>query len=87
MCTLCYSNCRTCWGGYGDNCFSCIKTPSYWTFDYDTKCLSKCGDGIRDDYEDCDDSNTVSGDGCSSICELEPDWQCAGGSFSSKDTC
>ena len=32
-----------------------------------------CGDGILDDAEECDDGNTVDGDGCSSTCHVE--WQ------------
>lgn len=32
-----------------------------------------CGDGIRDPGEQCDDHNTVSGDGCSATCTLESD--------------
>lgn len=35
----------------------------------------------------CDDGNTVSGDGCSSTCELEAGYTCNGGSPHSKDTC
>jgi cysteine-rich repeat protein len=30
-----------------------------------------CGDGILDVGEECDDGNTVSGDGCSSVCVIE----------------
>ncbi|MFH1590882.1 MAG: PKD domain-containing protein, partial [archaeon] len=31
-----------------------------------------CGDGVRQPaYEQCDDGNTVSGDGCSSVCVIE----------------
>ncbi len=30
-----------------------------------------CGDGIKDIEEECDDGNTVSGDGCSDTCERE----------------
>ena len=38
-----------------------------------------CGDGITDaKSENCDDGNTVNGDGCSSRCLLEFPWQCAG---------
>jgi len=32
-----------------------------------------CGDGIKDIEEECDDGNTVSGDGCSDTCEREWD--------------
>lgn len=30
-----------------------------------------CGDGVVDATEECDDGNTISGDGCSDVCELE----------------
>lgn len=30
-----------------------------------------CGDGVKETDEACDDGNVVSGDGCSSICEIE----------------
>ena len=33
-----------------------------------------CGDGIVEGSETCEDSNTVNGDGCSSRCWLECDW-------------
>jgi len=32
----------------------------------------KCGDGELDEGEQCDDGNTVGGDGCSAICTIEP---------------
>lgn len=31
----------------------------------------ECGDGVKEGDEECDDGNTVDGDGCSSQCELE----------------
>lgn len=43
----------------------------------------KCGDGYVDsvgvDSEDCDDSNALNGDGCSTICKIEPGWECEEG--------
>jgi cysteine-rich repeat protein len=30
-----------------------------------------CGNGVLEDNEECDDGNTVSGDGCSATCEFE----------------
>ena len=30
-----------------------------------------CGNGILENGEECDDGNTIDGDGCSSICEEE----------------
>ncbi|CDW82935.1 UNKNOWN [Stylonychia lemnae] len=86
-CTDCYASCRTCWAAYYDNCYSCIKSPGTWTFDYIKKCSSNCGDGIKDDYELCDDGNTKSSDGCSSTCSPETGFTCFGGSFSTADTC
>ena len=35
-----------------------------------------CGNGAREESEQCDDSNTVTGDGCSNLCQLEPDIPC-----------
>jgi fibro-slime domain-containing protein len=40
-----------------------------------------CGDGKAGLGESCDDKNTVNGDGCSSVCQVEaPYWACAFGS-------
>jgi len=35
-----------------------------------------CGDGIIERNEGCDDGNTISGDGCSRICQVEANWYC-----------
>ncbi len=32
--------------------------------------LGVCGDGVVSGMEECDDGNTISGDGCSWICRL-----------------
>ncbi len=32
---------------------------------------SKCGNGVKDPQEECDDGNSISGDGCSSTCKTE----------------
>ncbi len=32
-----------------------------------------CGDGVQQDFEECDDGNTVGGDGCTSYCNLDGD--------------
>lgn len=39
-----------------------------------------CGNGNRDGTEQCDDFNIISGDGCSSSCEVETGFTCVGGS-------
>lgn len=44
-----------------------------------------CGDGKLDDGEQCDDGNTVSGDGCSRCCQAEP--SCAWGPCWRSETC
>jgi fibro-slime domain-containing protein len=35
-----------------------------------------CGDGVMERNEGCDDGNTISGDGCSRICQVESNWNC-----------
>jgi cysteine-rich repeat protein len=35
-----------------------------------------CGNGQVDDGEQCDDGNTIDGDGCSALCQVEPAWFC-----------
>ncbi len=35
-----------------------------------------CGNGIVDDGESCDDSNTNPDDGCTPICQRQADWKC-----------
>ena len=38
---------------------------------YDNSCDAICGDGFVDGDEECDDANTMDGDGCDSHCKLE----------------
>ena len=40
-------------------------------------CSSVCGDGLFVLLEECDDSNNMSGDGCSE-CEVEDFYECVG---------
>ena len=49
-------------------------------------CIETCGDG-RKFYDECDDGNTVSGDGCNSLCQLEQGWTCVNGSSTSPSKC
>ncbi len=37
----------------------------------------QCGDGKKEDPEQCDDQNEISGDGCSKDCEIEPGFECS----------
>lgn len=38
----------------------------------DPDCAAACGDGVTTPPETCDDGNTMSGDGCDSMCRAEP---------------
>jgi len=44
-----------------------------------SSCSPVCGDGVVLSSEQCDDGNSVSGDGCSSNCFIEYGWRCSGG--------
>ena len=37
-------------------------------------CTGFCGDGFLASNETCEDGNTANGDGCSSLCMVEPGW-------------
>ncbi|WP_246356654.1 FG-GAP-like repeat-containing protein [Pyxidicoccus fallax] len=37
-----------------------------------------CGDGVLGGFEVCDDGNQLSGDGCNSVCTVEPGYACTG---------
>jgi cysteine-rich repeat protein len=39
---------------------------------------TRCGDGVVQSDEACDDQNRVPGDGCSATCTVEPGWVCSG---------
>ena len=46
-----------------------------------------CGDGAVDPSEACDDGNLRDGDGCSSSCQVEPGYACAGAPSSCATAC
>ena len=53
-------------------------------------CEPDCGDGRRilwSNAEQCDDNNTVAGDGCSPTCTVEAGFACSGGSLYAMDIC
>ena len=50
-------------------------------------CIPNCGDGLRYSSEDCDDGNLDNYDGCSSLCKVEANFVCLGGSVTSRDFC
>ena len=56
---------------------------------FDT-CTPICGDGVNipwSELDECDDNNTISGDGCSADCTIELGYECSGGSMTASDTC
>ena len=75
----------------GDGCVDCDWEPGFACLDFGdgwTCKPSACGNGIIDHWlwngctlvgESCDDGNQISGDGCSSRCELEPYFACTEG--------
>jgi proprotein convertase subtilisin/kexin type 5 len=62
-CIRCKKECLTC--STGTTCDTCIIGYLYST---GGKCVSKCGDGSRDDNEQCDDGNPDNDDGCANDC-------------------
>ncbi|MEM9194711.1 MAG: DUF4215 domain-containing protein [Myxococcota bacterium] len=48
---------------------------------------SVCGDGTRDFGEECDDGNLVPGDGCNTICRVEPADTCGDGVLQAGEEC
>ena len=50
------------------------------------KCDEICGDGLLFEL-DCDDGNSIDGDGCSSSCSVEIGFNCSGGSTTSASVC
>ena len=50
-------------------------------------CGEVCGDGFNMGINQCDDGNTVSGDGCDNKCNVETGFRCAGGGFTASDYC
>ena len=49
-------------------------------------CRQVCGDGKLFNLE-CDDGNILDGDGCSSICEVQNDYTCVGGTSLTPSGC
>ncbi|CAK92802.1 unnamed protein product (macronuclear) [Paramecium tetraurelia] len=88
QCSPCDLHCKECSGPSKKQCKSCLF-ETFQTEDCqlceDTQglylefgnCISKCGDGMIRLTEQCDDGNTVDGDGCSSNCKLEQHWVCS----------
>ncbi len=67
----------------GDNA-DCTNTPGGFACECEVGfkddgadgCEAACGDGVIDRFEQCDDGNTSSGDGCSATCFEEAGFRC-----------
>jgi len=72
-CVACAAGCKTCTSA--SVCTSCTQTG------YSAQngvCAPLCGDGLIVGNEQCDDKNKVSGEGCSSTCQVEAFFTCTG---------
>ena len=81
-CLACSDGCLSC-----EDCYTCeVCSPDFIYDPVSQLCIERCGDGKRYTHE-CDDNNNDNGDGCNMACQIEPGYQCVGGSPTSRDTC
>ncbi len=68
--------------------FPALLVLAVWGCAGDGTRLTSCGDGIVDGMEECDDGNTMSGDGCDENCEIEiPPDNCGDGNVDPGEEC
>ncbi len=70
--------------------FGLVVAPGGCTFDKSGMAppgSGECGDGRVDPGEQCDDSNTVDGDGCSALCQNEASPDCGDGNLDPGEGC
>jgi cysteine-rich repeat protein len=58
------SNGLLCWAGYGSSCTYCTSSCKLKTI------TNYCGDGIKQECEECDDGNSIDTDNCSNLCKI-----------------
>lgn len=79
--------CQDCKILYGASCLACdlamctLCANNFFWLPSSNQCVSidllVCGDGAWiEQYEACDDGNSVNGDGCNSLCQVEIDYEC-----------
>ena len=75
--------------GDGTGCSkTCTKEPICRdSAGHNQACTTSCGDGNRDEGEECDDGNQVSGDGCSKDCKKEAGFSCTDNLQLDSSTC
>ncbi|CAD8133190.1 unnamed protein product [Paramecium pentaurelia] len=67
------NNCTKC---KFENCKKCDNKQGFYSDFNLKKCITKCGDLIVADKEQCDDGNKINNDGCNSQCEIEQGFTC-----------
>ena len=69
--------------------YSCSGAAFGWYCGGDGDTCENCGSGTRPfvSSKQCDDGNTINGDGCSSSCKIECGYKCTGGSSEHADSC
>ncbi|CAD8204772.1 unnamed protein product [Paramecium pentaurelia] len=73
--SLSYSNCKVgCQDCINDQ--QCIKCKKNYELLNGICHLIECGNGIRENQEECDDGNILNNDGCSKNCLIENKWNC-----------
>ncbi len=64
-------------GGSGFNAFTGGSSSTAGTSSHAGTAPPGCGDGIINQAsEECDDGNTIAGDGCNGLCKVEPNHKC-----------
>ncbi|CAK84032.1 unnamed protein product (macronuclear) [Paramecium tetraurelia] len=66
----CSDGCQDCIKG------QCVKCKQNFQLLSGVCQVFACGNGIREIYEECDDGNILSNDGCSKNCTVENNWTC-----------
>ncbi|GIL84041.1 hypothetical protein Vretifemale_12752, partial [Volvox reticuliferus] len=55
-----------------EDCYNGVDDDKDGAVDKEDADCQRCGDGIIDMNEKCDDGNILDGDGCTSTCQLPP---------------
>ncbi len=84
MCTSCIdtseTGCTGCIAGammHGGICQFCTDVEGFQLSSTGVECEEICGDGLRiTEQHECDDGNTIAGDGCSPLCRIEYGYKC-----------